>query len=324
MVSLVSSQLGYSNPNLPKIDYIAPTISFNNNTGAVNTSDFWDLLDTPNDISAGDLGDGDFGAENILTTGTAKATKVGAGVTPTYLFDATGSHLGMRLHRNSATAGYSVWGDWALENDASEVTTYGQVRGVIQTNTDGSENGKLSLYAMDGGTLKEKAYVNETGFYSATGRIDRLGCGTSATATDLVTLSHSNTAILKATNTANSDAYSGAGFQFFSNNGSAMIDGGRLGFLTFGASYDDSGNTYNSVAISSYAEGDWGGVGGRPAGFQFETTPVGGSTRKTRMIIGSDGNVNVTGNLTIDKNLIVQGCIQYNCSDSCITLGSCI
>ena len=76
MVSLVSSQLGYSNPNLPKIDYIAPTISFNNNTGAVNTSDFWDLLDTPNDISAGDLGDGDFGALDVTTTGDLNVSTI--------------------------------------------------------------------------------------------------------------------------------------------------------------------------------------------------------------------------------------------------------
>lgn len=30
------------------------------------------------------------------------------------------------------------------------------------------------------------------------------------------------------------------------------------------------------------------------------------------------GNVNITG------NLVVTGCIQYNCSGSCVTLGDCI
>jgi len=52
---------------------LIPTVSLKNvgnlSKQNVNNSDFWDSLDTPADISAGDLGDGDFGAKNITTSG---------------------------------------------------------------------------------------------------------------------------------------------------------------------------------------------------------------------------------------------------------------
>lgn len=41
-------------------------------------------------------------------------------------------------------------------------------------------------------------------------------------------------------------------------------------------------------------------------------------------IVCADCNLNVVGNVNVTGNLIVGGCIQYNCSDSCITLGTCI
>jgi len=55
------------------VDVTAKTVYqvYDNSTAYVNSSEqcnIWDSLDTPADISAGDLGDGDFGAKNITTS----------------------------------------------------------------------------------------------------------------------------------------------------------------------------------------------------------------------------------------------------------------
>ncbi len=48
-VSLINAEFGYDNPTLPKIISEPPTvITFNNNTGSVNSSDYWDNLDAIN------------------------------------------------------------------------------------------------------------------------------------------------------------------------------------------------------------------------------------------------------------------------------------
>ena len=62
-INLVSSQFGFDDSNLPKVTRESPTvITFNNNTGAVNTSNFWDGLDTFNTTQMEDNG----GVLNIL------------------------------------------------------------------------------------------------------------------------------------------------------------------------------------------------------------------------------------------------------------------
>jgi hypothetical protein len=66
-IPLVTGSFTYNNPSLPKLDYEAPVISFNNNTGAVNTSAYancWSTLEgvkcdvsdiTYDEISGGDV-----------------------------------------------------------------------------------------------------------------------------------------------------------------------------------------------------------------------------------------------------------------------------
>src|SRR3990167_2554022 len=44
------SAIGISNPKIPIVDNPSPIITFNNNSGSVNSSDFWDNLNTPADI----------------------------------------------------------------------------------------------------------------------------------------------------------------------------------------------------------------------------------------------------------------------------------
>ena len=83
--SLVSASFGFDNPNLPKVTREPPTvITFNNNTGAVNTSDYWDGLDTPNDISIFLLNTGDTATGNYtFDSGTlfidSSSNRVGIG-----------------------------------------------------------------------------------------------------------------------------------------------------------------------------------------------------------------------------------------------------
>lgn len=82
LISLVNSDLGFSNPNLPKLEAPAPIIiTFNNNTAFVNSSDCWVTnegvkCNVP-DIDYSDFGgsafwdiNADLGAKNITTTDT--------------------------------------------------------------------------------------------------------------------------------------------------------------------------------------------------------------------------------------------------------------
>ena len=49
VIGIVSAPFGYDNPNLPKIIREPPVvITFDNNTGSVNSSNFWDGLNTFN------------------------------------------------------------------------------------------------------------------------------------------------------------------------------------------------------------------------------------------------------------------------------------
>ena len=64
-INLVSSQFGFDNPDLPRVTRDAPAvITFNNNTGSVNSSDYWDGLNTPTDISIFLLNTGDIATGN--------------------------------------------------------------------------------------------------------------------------------------------------------------------------------------------------------------------------------------------------------------------
>lgn len=54
----VSAQVGYSNSDLPSIQPPVQVVqTINNNTVSVNSSDYWDNLNTPADIDTGDLND---------------------------------------------------------------------------------------------------------------------------------------------------------------------------------------------------------------------------------------------------------------------------
>jgi len=44
------SAIGISNPKIPIVDNPSPIITFNNNSGSVNSSDYWDGYNTPADI----------------------------------------------------------------------------------------------------------------------------------------------------------------------------------------------------------------------------------------------------------------------------------
>ncbi len=64
-INLVSSEFGFDDPDLPKVTREPPAvITFNNDTGSVNTSNFWDGLDTINSTQMENNG----GVLNILVS----------------------------------------------------------------------------------------------------------------------------------------------------------------------------------------------------------------------------------------------------------------
>jgi hypothetical protein len=69
--------------------------------------------------------------------------------------------LQLKRDTNTATA---EWGtQYVADDSASAEETYAKLNAIINTNTAGSEDGGLILYAIDGGTLKEVLRVQEDG-----------------------------------------------------------------------------------------------------------------------------------------------------------------
>ena len=91
------------------------------------------------------------------------------------------------------------------------------------------------------------------------------------------------------------------------------------GYQTTVTGTSEDGFRFGSTNAYPLALFAGGGTGGFPSIWIDEANQnVGVKTHTPTHDLNVVGNVNVTG------NLIVGGCIQYNCSDSCITLGTCI
>ena len=125
LTPFVSSQFGFDNPNLPEVTRDPPTvITFNNVTGSVNSSSFWDNLDTFNttqmEDNAGTLNilvswltiliEGSFNSTAWQRSGTNVflaniGDRVGIGTnSPGRLFEVFGSASVLRLRDSGATA----------------------------------------------------------------------------------------------------------------------------------------------------------------------------------------------------------------------------
>ncbi len=143
-------------------------------------------------------------------------------------------------------------------------------------------------------------------------RIDsNLGIGKDPDASFRLDITDSSTSLLRATNTASSSSGAGAGLQFFHNDGAAMASGDRLGFFTFGGAEDGSDTTHNAAAISSFATEAWSSSA-NGAEIRFETTADGTTTRSVRMVIGQDGDVNMTGNQIFGSTITPTNITMYD------------
>jgi hypothetical protein len=113
--------------------------------------------------------------------------------------------------------------------------------------------------------------------------------------THKLSISSTGTSQFKAVNTTASGSGGGAGLQGYSDDGAAMANGDRLGFLTFGGSEDAVSTLNNSVAITGWAEEDWTSSA-NGAFLSFETQPLGTSgfaARTEKMRITASGNVGI-------------------------------
>ena len=89
------------------------------------------------------------------------------------------------------------------------------------------------------------------------------------------------------------------------------VDGGNIGTGSFG--------TYYGINIGASINAGGGTL--TTAYGLYISEPV-SAINNYGAYIG--GNTIIKGNLNITKNIEVQGCIRYNCSGGCITLGTCI
>ena len=125
-INLVSSQFGFDDPDLPKVTRDPPTvITFDNDTGAVNTSDLWDGLDIFNTTQMEDNG----GVLNILVSWLTS-----------FLLETSGDTMTGSLTINTSTSGdvFSL-----IESDGhTEAFTIGVFPSgsVLKLFTNGAEN----------------------------------------------------------------------------------------------------------------------------------------------------------------------------------------
>lgn len=105
---------------------------------------------------------------------------------------------------------------------------------------------------------------------------------------------------------------------------------GRM--VRFGTSVEGIDFYHDTSSGASYIDNVYNGAS---ASLIFRTATRYGVTGKERMTITYTGKIgigtttptadlDVSGNVNISGNLIVQGCIQYNCSGTCVTLGDCV
>jgi len=114
-------------------------------------------------------------------------------------------------------------------------------------------------------------------------------------------ISTSNTSGFRAINTMASGTYSGSGFWFYQDDGTAMVSGERLGFLFFGGD-DGAAGRGIGAKISAYADGTFTDTS-YPTEIRFETVPAGNTASDVRLVIDSNGDILIPN----DSASLVQG-----------------
>jgi hypothetical protein len=196
-----------------------------------------------------------------------------------------------------------------LASVTGNITTIGTIATTSATASTSTTTGALVV----SGGVGVAGNINAGGTLSVTGvgRVSRLGVGAAAAANPLnvgtpsaelltiasnfgVSVSQASGFSYLAENTNPSGSSAGAFVGLYSNDGSAMASGDRLGGFFFGGSSSSSA-LRNACIIQGFAETAWVDGSNYGAGIAFETTANGGTTRSEKMRLSNDGNLTVTG-----------------------------
>lgn len=139
---------------------------------------------------------------------------------------------------------------------------------------------------------------------------DKVGIGTESPSsfTSKFILNTSQVPIMTLIGTHVSSSSNGAFFSMIDVDGDAMSQGDRLGGFSIGGTYDTSGATINSLAISGFAEEGWSALS-TPSYLRFDTTKLGTTTRDEKMRLTANGSLGI-GTTSPNQKLDVSGGIN--------------
>ena len=211
------------------------------------------------------------------------------------------------------TGGLPAWGSVSSSGTVTSVSGSGGTTGLTLTGGPITTSGTLTL----GGTLAiANGGTNQTAFTAKSGNIagivyfdgtslqndtnvSHLGYDTvtDTVYTSAINISNASTTTAKFTNTGTKGASSGAGMQGFSDDGSALVSGNRLGFYSLGGSKDAVHTTTNASIIEAFATENWSGTA-TGSNLVFSTTGNTTLVRNTVLTLGNDKSAVFTGTIS--------------------------
>ncbi len=299
ILSLVSAEFGYDDSNLPKLTREAATvIAFNNNTGAVNSSDYWDALDTPNDIgifllNTGDTATGNYSFDSGTFSVDSILNRIKTGNTANH------NILGKtKVVRGPANVVASIY---ALSVQSNMITTYIEILNDAGTGKGaffGMENANginglgdfFTLYNWQGGPIK---FFTEETASAGTLRMEIKPDG------DIIMFENVVQGPTRVTTDATSPFATSYPLSVQNDGNQAYIEilnnGGALKGAFFGIE-----NSGGADGLGDYFSlYNWQGG---PMRFYTEETASAGTLR---MEIKADGDVNVSENLNVGGDVAI-------------------
>lgn len=185
-------------------------------------------------------------------------------------------------------------------NFLSSVSLTANVTGVLPIANGGTN---ASSFVAPVGTLCPIVYFDGTRLKTDSTLID-LGYDT---ATDTfysgaINIKTNSTQTAKFTNTNTQGTTSGAGMQGYSDDGTAMVTGNRLGFYALGGATNTSHTTSNASVITAFATENWN-AGAAGSNLVFEVTANGGLTRSAALTLNNDRSA-LFSNLVYANNYV--------------------
>lgn len=140
--------------------------------------------------------------------------------------------------------------------------------------------------------LKISSSASGNGDYLTITSSGNVGIGSTSPTQQIVVVRAATNNVLGLVNSSSSGSGAGAGAQFISDDNAALANGDRAGFVVFGGSADTADTIVNGAGITAFATGTLSSTSA-PMELRFETAPSGSTTRSTRMVIQSNGNVGI-------------------------------